>query len=81
MLKRDLCLAAMAVLVLACGIGRGDVVTGLEGYWPLDGDGRDFSGNERHGTPIGGTDTKASLGLPGHSQPGFRRPLPQTRRF
>ncbi|UCD51363.1 MAG: LamG domain-containing protein, partial [Phycisphaerales bacterium] len=52
--KKSLYLAAMAVLVLACGVGRGDVVTGLEGYWPLDGDAQDHSANERHGTPIGG---------------------------
>ena len=54
MWKRTLCLVAMAVLVLSCGVGRGDVVTGLEGYWPLDSDAQDASGNERHGTPIAG---------------------------
>ena len=30
-----------------------DVVTGLEGYWPFDGNAQDFSGNDRHGTLIG----------------------------
>jgi hypothetical protein len=54
MYKRRLCLAAIAVLVIACGTGRSDVVTGLEGYWPLDSDAQDFSGNERHGTPVAG---------------------------
>ncbi len=54
MCKRNLCLATMVTLVFACGVGRGDVVTGLEGYWPLDSDAQDHSGNERHGTPIGG---------------------------
>ncbi len=52
MWKKKLSLVAMAVIVLACGVGRGDVVTGLEGYWPLDSDAQDFSGNDRHGTLI-----------------------------
>ena len=55
MLKQRFCLIAMAALALACGAAKADVVTGLEGYWPLDSDAQDFSGNERHGTPIGGT--------------------------
>jgi len=54
MSKQRLCLAAIALLVFACGVSRGDVVTGLEGYWPLDSDAQDFSGNDRHGTPITG---------------------------
>jgi len=52
MWKRNLYLVAMALLVLACAVSRGDVVTGLEGYWPLDSDAQDFSGNERHGALI-----------------------------
>ncbi|GEM_PF-354434 len=32
------------------GTVRGDIETGLIGYWPLDGDGTDVSGNELHGT-------------------------------
>ena len=39
-------------LVLA-GAARGDIETGLVGYWPLDGDGTDLSGNELHGTVNG----------------------------
>jgi len=50
--KQRFSLVAMVSLTLVCGIAEGDVVTGLEGYWPLDGDAQDFSGNERHGTLI-----------------------------
>ncbi|MFC1603559.1 LamG domain-containing protein [Planctomycetota bacterium] len=53
MLKRRLCLMVAAALALACSQVMGDVVTGLEGYWPLDNDAQDFSGNDRHGTLIG----------------------------
>ena len=53
MWKKKLCLVMMAILTLGGGIALGDVVTGLEGYWPLDGNAQDFSGNERQGTLIG----------------------------
>ena len=53
MWKKKLCLVMMAVLALGGGTAKGDVETGLEGYWPFDGDAQDFSGNDRHGTPIG----------------------------
>ncbi len=52
MWKKKLSLVAVAVLALAGGTTRGDVITGLEGYWPFDGDAQDFSGNDRHGTLI-----------------------------
>ncbi|MHC4366959.1 MAG: LamG domain-containing protein [Planctomycetota bacterium] len=52
MLKQRLFLTVMAVLALGFGAAKADVVTGLEGYWPFDSDAEDFSGNERHGTPI-----------------------------
>ena len=53
MRKKQLLLVAMAALMLAGGTAMGDAITGLEGYWPLDADARDFSGHERHGTLIG----------------------------
>ena len=52
MWKKKMCLIAVAVLALAGGTTTGDVITGLEGYWPLDSDAQDFSGNDRHGTLI-----------------------------
>jgi len=52
MWKKRLCLVAIAALALAGGTATGDVITGLEGYWPFDGDAQDFSGNDRHGTLI-----------------------------
>jgi len=52
MWKKRLCLVITAVLALAGGTTTGDVITGLEGYWPLDSDAQDFSGNDRHGTLI-----------------------------
>jgi len=53
MWKKRLCLVAIVELALAGGTATGDVITGLEGYWPFDGDAQDFSGNDRHGTLIG----------------------------
>jgi len=53
MWKKRLCLLAIAALALAGGTATGNVITGLEGYWPFDGDAQDFSGNEHHGTLIG----------------------------
>ncbi len=50
---KTLCLVMIVVLLLTGVTARGDVVTGLEGYWPFDGDAEDFSGNEHHGTLIG----------------------------
>jgi hypothetical protein len=37
-------------------IDPSDLPTGLLGYWPLDYDARDVSGNELHGTPVGSPD-------------------------
>ena len=53
MWKKKLYLVIIAALALGSNFAMGDVVTGLEGYWPLDGNAQDFSGNERHGTLIG----------------------------
>jgi len=39
------------ILVLLCtAAGRADTATGLVGYWPLDGDAKDASGNGLDGT-------------------------------
>ncbi|MCU0914138.1 MAG: LamG domain-containing protein [Planctomycetes bacterium] len=45
----------IATLVLAgtAGLTLGDVVTGLLGHWPLDGDATDLSGNGHEGTLMG----------------------------
>jgi hypothetical protein len=54
MWMKKLCLITVVAMALAGGTAMGDVITGLEGYWPFDGDAQDFSGNERHGTPVAG---------------------------
>jgi len=43
----------MVALAIVCGKARSDVLTGLEGYWPFDGDAQDYSGNGRNGTLVG----------------------------
>ena len=53
MWKKQLFIVMITVLALGGSTAIGDVVTGLEGYWPFDGDAQDFSGNDRHGTLIG----------------------------
>ena len=53
MWNKKLCLVMITALALGGSTAIGDVVTGLEGYWPFDGDARDLSGNDRHGTIIG----------------------------
>jgi hypothetical protein len=53
MWKKKLSLLIILALSTAGASVKGDVVTGLEGYWPFDGDALDYSGNERHGTLIG----------------------------
>ena len=53
MCKKKLFLVVIVVMALAGSTATGDVITGLEGYWPLDNDAQDFSGNDRHGTIIG----------------------------
>ncbi|MCP4607155.1 MAG: LamG domain-containing protein [Planctomycetes bacterium] len=53
MWNKKLCFVMIAVLVMGNVAAIGDVVTGLEGYWPLDGSAQDFSGNELHGSLIG----------------------------
>jgi len=37
-------------LGLAVGVANADIESGLLGYWPLDGDATDASGNDLHGT-------------------------------
>ena len=51
----------LAVLVAA---GAADTTTGLVGYWPLNGDGQDASGNELHGTVTNVTPVADRLGNP-----------------
>ena len=53
MCKKILCFVVTAMLAIAGSTVVGDVITGLEGYWPLDDDAQDFSGNDHHGTVIG----------------------------
>ncbi len=43
----------LALSLILAGIVHGDITTGLVGYWPLDGDGTDLSGNGLHGTVNG----------------------------
>ena len=40
----------LVLLVLATAAVQADITTGLVGYWPLDGDALDASGNDLHGT-------------------------------
>jgi hypothetical protein len=40
----------LVLAVLGAAPVRADITTGLVGYWPLDGDGLDVSGNDLHGT-------------------------------
>ena len=53
MWNKQFCLAAALVLGLVAGIAAADITTGLVGYWPLDGDARDVSGNGLNGTIVG----------------------------
>ena len=53
MWKKQLCLAVVLALGLVGSIASGDITSGLVGYWPLDGDARDVSGNGLNGTIVG----------------------------
>ena len=53
MWNKQFCLAAALILGLVAGIAAADITTGLVGYWPLDGDARDVSGNGLDGTIVG----------------------------
>ena len=53
MCKRRLCVVVLLLLGLLRGISYGDITSGLVGYWPLDGDAIDASGNGLHGTVNG----------------------------
>ncbi len=48
----------LALSLVLAGTVEADITTGLVGYWPLDGDAQDASGNELHGT-INGNVTPA----------------------
>ncbi|MDP2897489.1 MAG: LamG-like jellyroll fold domain-containing protein, partial [bacterium] len=43
-------LVLQAVVCLTARVANADIEAGLVGYWPLDGDGNDASGNNLHGT-------------------------------
>jgi len=40
-------------LILPTDYAKADLTEGLVGYWPLDGDAQDISGNENHGEITG----------------------------
>jgi hypothetical protein len=42
--------SGLVLVVLAVATAQADITTGLVGYWPLDGDALDVSGNDLHGT-------------------------------
>jgi hypothetical protein len=48
--RKRTCAVAICVLGLLGNIGSGDIAGGLVGYWPLDGDAIDASGNGFDGT-------------------------------
>jgi hypothetical protein len=54
MCRRTIILFALTlVFVVPQGASRADLTEGLVGYWPLDGNGDDASGNGTHGTVVG----------------------------
>ena len=46
--------AGFVVILVLAGVAAADIETGLVGYWPLDGDAQDATGNELHGVINGG---------------------------
>jgi len=54
MCRRTIVFLSMAlVLLMLHGAAEADLTDGLVGYWPLDGNGDDASGNENHGVVNG----------------------------
>ena len=53
MCRKRLCVAVVLVLGLTGGAVFGDITSGLVGYWPLDGDALDASGNGLDGDILG----------------------------
>ncbi|MBW1945537.1 MAG: hypothetical protein JRJ51_22300, partial [Deltaproteobacteria bacterium] len=53
MCKKRACVVVMIALGLAGSIALGDITSGLVGYWPLDGDATDASGNGLNGEVFG----------------------------
>jgi len=54
MCKRLICVVSLALaLCVAAGAAGADLTNGLVGYWPLDGNGDDASGNGNQGTVVG----------------------------
>jgi len=54
-MNRKVIIVITLALVLAIHVGsvKADLTTGLVGYWPLDGDAEDLSGNGNDGTIVG----------------------------
>jgi len=66
MCKRLMCVACLGLsLCVLAGTANADLTTGLVGYWPLDGDALDASGNGNDGTIAGAVTPVADrLGAP-----------------
>ncbi|MCU0914456.1 MAG: LamG domain-containing protein [Planctomycetes bacterium] len=54
----------LALSLLPAATVRADMEAGLVGYWPLNGDGQDASGNNLHGTVSKATPVADRLGYP-----------------
>ena len=54
-MNRNVIIVLILVLALAIPVDsvKADLTTGLVGYWPLNGDAEDLSGNGNHGTIVG----------------------------
>lgn len=52
-MKRLLAFFTMTMALVFTPSARADLLDGLVGYWPFDGDAKDYSGNGNHGTPHG----------------------------
>lgn len=52
-MKRLLALFATTMALVFSTTARADLLNGLVGYWPFDGDAKDYSGNGNHGTTHG----------------------------
>ena len=53
-------LALIMCLLIVVNIQAGDITKGMIGYWPLDGDAKDVSGNDYHGELTKGVKWKAN---------------------
>ena len=53
MVKKLICVVAVIGLALAGSVASGEINGGLVGYWPLDGNASDVSGNGLDGEIVG----------------------------